>query len=168
MPEIEVDTDRAAAYIERIGQEAAANAQRFEKKTEQLQTEISDSDSDPESWKSASDWVVSFLDKKVCPAWEIDAGEKDMLSASLAEVLDKYFPGALTGFDNWHPLAKLAGSMLMIASMRIDFDTGTFTPMHTPKKESHVETEPRRRTLDFSDGDDEERQDHKRFTTHGE
>ena len=167
MPEINIDTERAAAYIRLIGREAAAGDAQQEKKTDDIEAAAFAADQDPESWLTAGSWAVDFLDKKFCPAWELDAGEKDQLGKALADVLDLYFPGAMRGFDHWHPLAKLFGSAMMISAMRIDFDTWQLAALHKPKKADHEST-PQRRTLDLGNGDDPQREDVGRFTTHGE
>ena len=167
MPEINIDTERAASFIRLIGREAAADDAQQEKKTDDIEAAAFAVDQDPESWMTASAWSVDFLEKKFCPAWELDAGEKEQLSKSLAEVLDLYFPGATTGFDSWHPLAKLAGTVVMISAMRIDFDTWQLDALHKDKKVDDESTS-RRRTLDLGDGHDAQRQDRGRFTTHGE
>ena len=167
MPEIDIDTERAAAYIRLVGREAAADEVEQEKKTDDLEAATIAADQDPESWLTASNWSVDFLDKKFCPAWELDAGEKEQLSTALAEVLDLYFPGAMRGFDHWHPLAKLFGSAMMISAMRIDFETWQLAALHNDKKADHEGTS-RRRTLDLGDGNDAERENVGRFTTDGE
>ena len=167
MPEINIDTERAAAYIRLIGREAAADDAQQEKKTDDVEAAAIAVDQDAESWMTASAWAVDFLDKKFCPAWELDAGERDQLGKGLADVLDLYFPGAMRGFDNWHPLARLAGSVVMISAMRIDFETWRLAALHKAEKADHEST-PRRRTLDLGDGDDPKREDVGRFTTHGE
>ena len=167
MPEIDIDTERAAAYIRLTGREAAADEADQEKKTDDREAATIAADQDPDSWLTASNWSVDFLDKKFCPAWELDAGERDQLSKALADVLDLYFPGAMRGFDHWHPLAKLFGSVMMISAMRIDFETWQLNPLHELKK-ADDESAPRRRTLDLGDGDDAQRENVGRFTTHGE
>ena len=167
MPEIDVNTTQAADFIRSVGRDAAANDAQIERKADERDAHAAIADQDSESWLTASNWSIDFLDKKFCPAWELDAGEKQQLSDSLAEVLDLYFPGAMTGFDNWHPLAKLFGSMMMISAMRVDFESWQLAALHQPKK-ADDESTPRRRTLDLGDGHDPERQDGGRFTTHGE
>lgn len=167
MPEINIDTERAAAYIRLIGREAAVDDAQQEKKTDDIEAAAVTADQDPESWMTASSWAVDFIDKKFCPAWQLDAGEKDQLGKALAEVLDLYFPGAMTGFDNWHPLAKLAGTVVMISAMRIDFETWRLAALHQPREDDDGST-PRRRTLDLGDGNDPQRENVGRFTTHGE
>ena len=167
MPEINIDTERAAAFIRLMGREAAADEAQQEKKTDDIEAAAVTADQDAESWMTASAWAVDFLDKKFCPAWDLDAGEKDQLGKGLADVLDLYFPGAMRGFDNWHPLARLAGSVVMISTMRIDFETWQLAALHKPKK-ADDESSPRRRTLDLGNRDDPERENVGRFTTDGE
>ena len=167
MPEIDVNPDQAHDFIRSVGRDAAALEAQLERKADDRDAQTQAADQDPESWLTASNWSVDFLDKKFCPNWKLDAGEKQQLSNSLAEVLDLYFPGAMTGFDHWHPLAKLFGSVMMISAMRIDFETWQLAALHQPKK-ADDESASRRRTLDLGDGDDSERENSGRFTTHGE
>jgi len=167
MPEIDVNTTQAHDFIRSVGRDAAANDAQLERKADDRDAQAQAADQDPESWLTASNWSIDFLDKKFCPNWELDAAEKQQLSNSLAEVLDLYFPGAMTGFDNWYPLAKLFGSVMMISAMRIDFETWQLAALHKTQKVDDEST-PRRRTLDLGDGDDPKRENSGRFTTHGE
>ena len=168
MPLVETDVDQAAAYIQQVGREAATDKILGQKKADDRDASAESTDSDAESWMTASDWTVNFLDKKFCPAWELDDGEKKQLSASLSDVLDLYFPGAMRGFDNWHPLSKLFGSMMMIAAMRVDFETGRIAPMHRKAATDDGKSKPERRNLDLNGGDDSQRKDTGRFTTDGD
>lgn len=168
MPLVETDVDQAAEYIQQVGRESATDKILQQKKADGRDASAESTDSDAESWMTASNWTVNFLDKKLCPAWELDDGEKVQLASSLADVLDLYFPGAMRGFDNWHPLSKLFGSMMMIAAMRVDLQTGRIAPMHHKATTDNGKSEPERRHLDLNGGDDSERKNPGRFTTHGE
>lgn len=168
MPEIDVFPDKADAFMADVARKIIAEDVKEQKQSEDLQTAAETVDQDPESWMTAASWSVDFVDKKFCPAWQIDAGEKEALAKSLADVLDLYLPGAMAGFDNWHPVFRLVGTLGMISAMRIDFKTWQLAPLHEGTKEAHDESKPAGRQLDLNGGDDQEREKPRRFTTDGD
>jgi hypothetical protein len=130
---MQVEPERALEFLAKLGADAEAEAFQAEKKTATVQAAMDAGDSDPDSWRTVADKTVEFSAGAICPAWELTNDEKGQLSAAVAEVLDHYFPGALQGFDRWHPLSKLAGTMFYVAVLRFDFETGRMAPLR--KKE---------------------------------
>ena len=170
MPMIEVDRDRARAFIEQAGHAAAHQEAEAERQQEKIVEQLESADSNPDSWRTLTDKATNYIADKGCPAWEIKGDEREWWSGSLAECLDRYFPGALEGFDTWHPIAKLIGATSVIVAMRIDFENGGFQPLHhhTKGTEDNAEGEQGRRTLDIGDRGEPERQNHTGFKTDGE
>lgn len=167
MPEIQVEPERAQAFLEKLGAEAEAAEFSEQRQFEAGQAAMVESESEPESWLTVASKSVEFTAAKVCPAWELTADEKAEASHSVAGVLDHYFPGAVQGFDKWHPLSKLAGTMFFIVALRIDLSTGRLAPLHYSKGDSDAR-DPQRRQPDTDNGDDPERQNSGHFATHGE
>ena len=168
MPQIEIDKDRAQQYIEGVRREHLQTAALNDQKQDRLADQLANSDSDPNSWRTMTDKAAEFMADKACPAWDVNDGEKEMWSAALAETLDRYFPGALDGFDNWHPIAKLIGASAVIAAMRIDLNNGGFAPLHHKKGKDDGEREPDGRRLDIDIRQESERKDAGSYQTLGE
>lgn len=169
MPQIEVDTERALAYIKEVGREFEVNEARATQQQEKRSEQVENSDHDPGAWGTVADKAADAIATKLCPNWEITQDEKSWWSGSVAECLDHFFPGALEGFDNWHPIAKVIGASAAIAALRISFDDGGFIPLHEPKKDTkNGDAEPAGRTLDIDNGENSKRQNSGSFTTSGE
>jgi len=119
----ELDIDRQFEILEMEG-EAADN---------QAEQALHDAVHEPESWLPGAAMLVDIVDAKLCPNWALSQAEKQDLAGTVAKVLDKYFPGAIAGFDNWHPLLQLGFAGSAIAVQRFDWNNGTFKPMHPPQ-----------------------------------
>lgn len=155
MPQILVDQENAAAFLERVGRDAEAAAFLEDRKADKTQQAMETATSEPESWLTVARKSVDFTAGAVCPAWELTAEERGELSLSVAQVLDHYFPGALAGFESWHPLAKLSGTCFFIAMTRFDLQALQFQPLHyQPKGDNNDDGKPGRRESDIDDGHD--------------
>lgn len=159
MPEILVEPERAAQFLEELGADAEAHEFQAQQKSDKQRAAMETSESDPGSWLTVSTQVTDAVSARVCPAWELSVDERSHLAGSLAGVLDHYFPGAMYGFANWHPLAQLAGTLFGIAALRIDYATWTFAPLHRKEeKQNAADGESRGWGSDPDNGQEPQRQ----------
>jgi hypothetical protein len=172
---IKLDIDAARAQFARWIEDDSAQDSAAELAEENRAAELAGVNSDPSAWGKAGD-LIALTVSGFAPAWEISDTERGEISGALADCLDHYFPGATTGIDNWHPLARLAWVLGALTVPRVNFVERPgggigikLQPFKIGESENGNENSAATgRASDSDSGRDGQRQNVGRFTTDGE